>query len=469
MESEKREKTAEEKIAGFLKFGSRLGLERMSVLMNKLGDPQDDFDVIHIAGTNGKGSCARYLYETLVEAGYRTGIFISPYLEKFNERIEFDRRLISDEELSDCTDTVLEKVREMTDEGSESPTEFEVVTAVCFLYFSRMKCEIAILEVGLGGRGDSTNIVKAPLVSLITSISFDHMDVLGNTITEIAGEKAGIIKEGCPVVVSTEREDALKVFRGKAEEKNAPLYDTMELTSVNIKQMTPDGSVFDFTMESEGCSFEDMRISMGGRHQITNAAEALAAVAVLRHRLDIPDGAVREGFRRAMQPGRFEVLYRPDGKGKPWVIIDGAHNRDGAEKLREAVEEFFPGKRILTVCGILADKEVNSILDSFCSFTKDFIAAEPDSERKLTAYELAGAIHDRDKLVYEIPSPDDAAAMAMSVGKGYDLVLFAGSLYLIGHIRTVLRGHYLRAGNICFDKAEEEESFSFGVTEEGDD
>ena len=469
MESGNIEKTAEEKIAGFLKFGSRLGLGRMSVLMKKLGDPQNDFDVIHIAGTNGKGSCARYLYETLVEAGYRTGIYTSPYLEKFNERIELDREPISDRELDECTDTVLEKVREMVDEGCDSPTEFEVVTAVCFLYFSRKRCEIAVLEVGLGGRGDSTNIVRSPLVSVITSISYDHMDVLGDTIPEIAGEKAGIIKAGCPVVVSTEREDALKVFRDIAEEKKAPLYDARTLASVTVRDMTPDGSVFGFSVKSQDFFFDDIRISMGGRHQIMNAAEALTAVTVLRHRLDIPDAAVREGFRRAVQPGRFEVMYRPDGKGRPWVMIDGAHNSDGAEKLKEAVKEFFPGKRVLTVCGILADKDVESILDSFCSFTGDFIVTEPDNERKSSAYDLARAVHERGKLVYEIPSPDDAAALAMSIGRGYDLVLFAGSLYLIGHIRTLLREHYLRAGNICFDKADKEDSFSFGIAEEGDD
>lgn len=468
MGSEKK-KTAEEKIAGFLKFGSHLGLERMSVLMHKLGDPQDDFDVIHVAGTNGKGSSARYIYETLIEAGIRAGIYISPYIERFNERIELDRKLISDEDLEECTDIVLEKVREMTDEGNDSPTEFEVVTAVCFLYFSRMGCEVAVLEVGLGGRGDSTNIVKKPLVSVITSISYDHMNVLGDTIEKIAGEKAGIIKEGCPVVVSTERPEALEVFREKALEKHADLYDVRALSEVDVKEMRPDGSVFDFTMKDPEYHIGGIEISMGGKHQITNAQESLFALALLKEKLHISDEAVRKGFRKAVQPGRFEVIYRPDRVNRPWVVIDGAHNRDGAVKLKEAVTEFFPGEKVLTVCGVLADKDVDGILSELASFTTDFVTTEPDNERKSRAEDLARKLNEMGKMVYEVPSPDDALALAMALGKGYDLVLFAGSLYLIGHIRGLLREHYLRPGDICFDREEKEESFTFGVTEEDED
>ena len=443
-------KTAEEKIGEFLRFGSRLGLERMNDLMARLGDPQDDFDVVHVAGTNGKGSTARYIYETLVEAGYRTGIYTSPYLERFTERIEFDREEISDEDLEECTDIVLDKVREMVDEGAESPTEFEVVTAVCFLYFSRKKCDIAVLEVGLGGRGDSTNIVKSPLCSVITSISYDHMDRLGNTIAEIAGEKAGIIKEGCPVVVSTERKEAFEVFVKKAEEMDAPLIDARSAASVDIKEERPDGSVFDFTMKD--FELKDVRISMGGRHQITNAAEALVALSVLKEKLDIPESAVRKGFERAVQPGRFEIMYRPDKKNRPWVVIDGAHNRDGAVKVRESIERFFPGKSVLTVVGVLKDKDVEGIIGELAGFTEDFIVTEPENDRKASSYDIAKMIHDMGKTVYEIPQPKDAAALAMSIGKGYDVVLFSGSLYLIGCIRTILREHYLRPSDICFDR-----------------
>ena len=461
-------KTAEEKIAGFLKFGSRLGLERMTVLMDKLGNPQDDYDVIHIAGTNGKGSCARYIYETLLSAGYKAGIYTSPYLERFNERIEFCREAISDEDLEECTDIVLSKVDEMVAEGCDSPTEFEVVTAVCFLYFSRSKCDVAVLEVGLGGRGDSTNIVKKPLVSVITSISYDHMDRLGDTIPEIAGEKAGIIKKGCPVVVSTERAEALKVFRDKALELDAELIDTRALTEVNVASEGPSGSVFDLAIKG-GRTYRDLGISMGGRHQVDNAAEAVVALDFLRGKLDISEDDIRTGLKKAVQPGRFEVLYSPEKEREPWVIIDGAHNSDGAKKLREAMELYFSGKSVLTVTGILADKDVQGMLDEITAFSTDMIATEPDNERKLKAYDLAKEIHERGKMVYEIPKPEDAAALAMSIGKGYDVILFSGSLYLIGRIRTILRSHYLKEGDVCFSREDAEDSFTVGVVEEEDD
>jgi len=461
-------RTAEEKIGGFLKFGSRLGLERMTVLMDKLGNPENDYKVIHIAGTNGKGSCARFIYESLLAEGYRAGIYTSPYLEKFNERIEFCHEMIPDDELSECTDRVLEKVDEMIREGSESPTEFEVVTAICFLYFSIKKCDVAVLEVGLGGRGDSTNIVKAPLVSVITSISYDHMDRLGNTIAEIAGEKAGIIKPGCPVVVSTEREEAFDVFRSKAEETGSELFDARELASVSVKDEDTAGALFDIAIAGR-CEYKDIRISMGGRHQVTNAALALTALSIISEKLKVSEKAIREGFRKAVQPGRFEVLYKPEKAGYPWIIIDGAHNQDGAKKLNEAVTKFFQGKKILMVTGVLADKDVSGILDEFTGFATDMIATEPDNDRKLSAYELAKEIHERGKLVYEIPKPDDAAALAMSIGRGYDAVVFAGSLYLIGRIRGILREHYLKPGDICFDRKDKEDSFTIGISEEGDD
>ena len=209
------------KIHEFEKFGSILGLERMTSLMHELGDPQDELKCIHVAGTNGKGSVCKYIYEILEAQGYSTGLYTSPFLEVFNERIELDHSFISDEDLQVYTDRVLEKVKVLTDRGEDSPTEFEVITAVAFLYFKEKNADYVVLEVGLGGIGDSTNVIHEPLVSVITSISFDHTDRLGNTLKEIAGNKAGIIKEGCPAVTSAKAEEALEVFRDKASECNA--------------------------------------------------------------------------------------------------------------------------------------------------------------------------------------------------------------------------------------------------------
>jgi dihydrofolate synthase/folylpolyglutamate synthase len=216
-----------EKIHEFERFGSVLGLERMNIILEKLGNPQDELKVIHVAGTNGKGSVCKYIYEVLEAAGYRTGLYTSPFLEVFNERIELDGRYITDDELQSYTDRVLEKSREMVAEGHDSPTEFEVVTAIALLYFKEQNCDYVVLEVGLGGRGDSTNVVKAPLCSVIASISLDHTDRLGDTIAKIAFEKAGIIKEDCPVVISTDKKDARDVFVEKAKECHADIYDAM--------------------------------------------------------------------------------------------------------------------------------------------------------------------------------------------------------------------------------------------------
>ena len=211
--------SAIEKIEEFQRFGSILGLERMNALLELLGNPQDELKIIHVAGTNGKGSICRYIYSVLQAAGYKTGLFTSPFLEVFNERIELDGKYISDEELAEYTERVLTCVETLTTRGEQSPTEFEVITAIAFLYFKEKGCDYAVMEVGLGGRGDSTNVCKSPLISVIASISYDHTDRLGNTIAEIAAEKAGIIKEGCPVVTSAEAEDALKVIEDRASER----------------------------------------------------------------------------------------------------------------------------------------------------------------------------------------------------------------------------------------------------------
>lgn len=469
-------KTAIERIHEFLRFGSKLGLERMEALMEKLGHPEETFKVVHIAGTNGKGSVAKYIYSTLLKAGYKAGLYTSPYLEVFNERIEFMGEYISDDDLEECTDTVLGKVEEMLDEGLESPTEFEVVTAVCLLYFKEKGCEIAVLEVGLGGRGDSTNIIKDPLVSVITSISYDHMDRLGDTIEKIAGEKAGIIKAGCPVVISTEREDAKKVFEKKAEELGSKLYDARSIMSADIRSSGPSGSTFDITVKSgdgEEPVLKDVTIGMAGEHQITNALEAVLALKVMYKEhddIEISDDDIRAGLKEAGMPGRFEVMYEPEeGETAPWVILDGAHNPDGAKVLADSMDKWFQGKRVLVVTGMLSDKDVTGILKETVRFGKDYIATEPGNPRKIDAGKLAEMINIMDKMVYEIPDPKDAVALAMSIGKGYDAVLFSGSLYLIGEVRTLLREHYLKEDDICFSREDKEDEFTVGVIESEED
>ncbi|MBR5517090.1 MAG: bifunctional folylpolyglutamate synthase/dihydrofolate synthase [Firmicutes bacterium] len=425
-----------EKIHEFERFGSVLGLERMTILLENLGHPHEDLKVIHVAGTNGKGSTCRYMYSILQEAGYKTGLYTSPFLEKFNERIEFNGDMISDEDLSVYTDRVLAEVKNITDKGLDSPTEFEVVTAIAFLYFKEKGCDYVVLEVGLGGSGDSTNVCKKPVVTAITSVSFDHMDRLGNTIEEIAKEKAGIIKEGCPVVTSCKDEAALAVIKAVAEERGCKYIETKDV-EISISKEGLSGYQFEARLLEE--DYGKLEISMTGRHQIDNAVGALTVLKVLEQQenIKISDEALYAGLKKARQYGRFEVMTELDES--PVVIIDGAHNIDGATALRKSMESLCKDKKVLMAIGMLADKDVNGIIGEFTKITKDFVITEPENPRKLTADKLAELLEAEGCTCYLAPMPEDACAQVEKIKDQYDVVLFAGSLYLIGKIRSILK------------------------------
>ncbi len=425
-----------DKINQFNKFGSILGLERMNSLLELLGNPQDDLKVIHVAGTNGKGSICRYIYSVLEAGGYKTGIYTSPFLEVFNERIELDGKYISDEDLSSYTDRVLSCVEIMTGRGEQSPTEFEVITALAFLYFKEKGCDYVVLEVGLGGKGDSTNVCSKPLVSVIASISFDHTDRLGDTLAQIAAEKAGIIKKGCPVVTSAEAKEALDVIRETAESKECTCFETKDVSYVITEEKL---SGYKFDVSINGVEFNGLEISMSGRHQIKNAIAALAALNVMESNGDVilSEDAIYTGFKLAKQKGRFEIMSNESDS--PLVIIDGAHNQDGAKVLRQAMETFCSGKKILMVTGMLADKDVDGILKEFISITRDFIVTEPENPRKLKASLLKSKIELLGGNCISAPDGKEACRVAKERYGNYDVVLFAGSLYLIGEIRGLLK------------------------------
>lgn len=423
-----------QRIHSFERFGIILGLERMERLMELLGRPGDGINYIHVAGTNGKGSVCRFIYEALRAEGYETGLYTSPFIRVFNERIEFDGRYISDEDLEICADEVLRAADSMVAEGFDSPTEFEIVTAIAFVYFSKKKADYVVLEVGLGGRGDSTNIIKKPLISIITSISFDHMDRLGDTLEKIAGEKAGIIKRGAPVVSNVAAESAAAVIMKAAHEAGAELYDVSGYECRNVRK-TRESYVFD--ADICGTEYDDIEITMIGEHQMQNAMTALAALDVLRSSgaAVVSGDAVRTGFKRARQPGRFEILRKD-----PYFIIDGAHNEAGAEALENTMKAHFSGKKTLMVTGVLADKDVDAILRHFYGIADDFIATEPENERKLTAGELENAIISAGKSCEAVPDPIKAYQRALELSGKYDVILFAGSLYLLGKIMGAFYG-----------------------------
>lgn len=422
-----------DRIHEFNRFGMVLGLERMEELLRRLGNPQDDLKVIHVAGTNGKGSVSKYLEEGLSACGYKMGLYTSPYIETFNERIRYDGADISDEDLEYYGQKVVSAAEAMVADGLDSPTEFEVVTAIAFLYFAGRQADITILEVGLGGIGDSTNVVKSPLASVITSISYDHMAQLGSSLAEIAVNKAGIIKTGCPVIANVPQRDAAKIIARKAYAMGSRLYDISGIRAA-VSDETPFSQKV--SMELYEKSYSDVEISMVGRHQAENLKTALATLEILRKSgaVKLDREALYEGLKRARQPGRFEVISED-----PLVIIDGAHNEAGAQALQETMAQHFAGKKILLVAGILADKEIDSIVKFLTKITDHIIVTEPDNPRKLAAEKLAEHVAEFGAAAEVVSDVEAAVHRAKELADGYDVILFAGSLYLIGDVRRLWR------------------------------
>lgn len=422
-----------DRIHEFNRFGMVLGLDRMEELLRRLGNPQDDLKVIHVAGTNGKGSVSKYLEEGLSACGYKMGLYTSPYIETFNERIRYDGADISDEDLEYYGQKVVSAAEAMVADGLDSPTEFEVVTAIAFLYFAGRQADITILEVGLGGIGDSTNVVKSPLASVITSISYDHMAQLGSSLAEIAVNKAGIIKTGCPVIANVPQRDAAKIIARKAYAMGSRLYDISGIRAA-VSDETPFSQKV--SMELYEKSYSDVEISMVGRHQAENLKTALATLEILRKSgaVKLDREALYEGLKRARQPGRFEVISED-----PLVIIDGAHNEAGAQALQETMAQHFAEKKILLVAGILADKEIDSIVKFLTKITDHIIVTEPDNPRKLAAEKLAEHVADFGVAAEAVSDVEAAVHRAKKLADGYDVILFAGSLYLIGDVRRLWR------------------------------
>lgn len=431
------------RISEFERFGAVLGMERLTELLHRLGDPQTGLKYIHVAGTNGKGSVCKFLEKGLAACGYRVGLYISPAIECFNERIQCGGRYITEDELERFGWQAVRAAESMTEDGLASPTEFEVVMAITFLFFQDQQPDIVVLECGMGGEGDATNIIRQPMACIITSVSFDHMEVLGNTLAEIAATKAGIIKDGAPVISNVkDREPAAEIARA-AYRKGCRLYDVSKIRC-STDWESPAGQ--QVSMEILGTDYSEIGISMVGRHQAENLKTAVAAIEVLRRsgQIRVERSRLYAGLKEAVQPGRFEVIrgreeWLRDGTFAPMVILDGAHNEAGAAALEETMERLFADRRILLVTGILADKEVDRMLEHFTRITGRIIATAPDSPRRLAAEKLAeklGSFGAEPLAVAEDPAA--ALAEVKRIKDEYDVVLFAGSLYLIGPIRRMM-------------------------------
>jgi dihydrofolate synthase / folylpolyglutamate synthase len=411
------------RIEALHQFGPRPGLERIGKLMNKLGNPQNDLRFIHVAGTNGKGTTCTLLASVLHCAGYRTGLFVSPHVADFRERLQIDGQMIAKEELVSLADRVFPIIREMELQG-DGVTEFEAVTAMALLWYAQKKCDIVVLEVGLGGRLDATNIIPTPLVSVITSISLDHTKILGDTVEQIAYEKCGIIKEN-GVTVSYPSQDikALKVIRKIAAERSNRFVDAAHAGVAEISAGLGGTELLWHHVR--------LKLPFLGRHQVKNAATALSVLNVLREMgYTISNESIQQGFSDAVLPARFEVLAR-----SPIVILDGAHNPAGTAALAKTIRRYLAGRDIVAVMGMLQDKDVDTALRNLSGLFSCVITTEPPSPRALPADALAQRWHQLGTCAEPAAGYDAALRMADERIKPGGAVVICGSLYLAGELR----------------------------------
>ncbi len=420
--------SALEFIHGASLLGSKLGLKNITELLARLGNPQNQQNFIHIAGTNGKGTTTSSIASILMQQGYRVGVYTSPYIYEFNERISVGGQNIPNNVLAKLTKDVKLKCDEMVRDGFNHPTEFEIVTTLGMLYFAEKKCDYTVLEVGLGGRLDATNVIKKPLVSVITSISYDHMKFLGDTLPQIAAEKCGIIKRGVPVAVYPEQDaEALNVIREVCKKRRSEMKiaDTPVITEENLGE-----TVFD-------CSrYRGLRLSLIGEHMAKNVSTAIAAVELLREQgIKISHEAVYKGVASVKWPGRFEIIGE-----NPLFIIDGAHNISGIEAFIKTIQKNLYGKRLVFVMGMLRDKEYEAAIRLVAGMADMFVAVSVPSTRALPAEELAEIASRYNSNVYTAESVSDAVKTALEF-EGVHAVLAFGSLYLLGDVKRARDEH----------------------------
>ncbi len=396
--------------------GSRPGLERTVELLEKMGNPQNKLKFIHVAGTNGKGSFCAMTANILKEAGYKVGLYTSPFVLRFNERMKINGEDIPDTELAKIT----EYVKPFADSMEDSPTEFELITAIAFEYFAREGCDVVVLECGMGGRLDSTNIIKNPLLSVITGISFDHTAFLGDTIPEIAREKAGIIKENIPVLFCSDNTEAAEVIKAKADECGSKYFE-VDRSLFSLKNTSLDGSIFDFG------EYKDVKIPLLGSYQPHNACNVLAAVSILKDSgLEIPDKAIYDGLATVEWRARFEKLC-----SDPIIISDGGHNPEGIDAAIESVKLYFADKKVILVTGVMADKDYKYMAQKMSEVASFAFTVSPDNPRALPATDFATTFES----LGVSATPCESVSEAISLAKQKALeenrpIICLGSLYM---------------------------------------
>lgn len=404
---------AEEFIHKTLNFGSRPGLSRVTELCERLGNPQDDLKFVHVAGTNGKGSTVTMISCALEDAGYTVGKYTSPYIYDFRERIEINGKMIEKDELAQIT----EAVKVECDKMDDHPTEFEIVTAIAFVYFKQKKCDYVVLEVGMGGRLDATNIIKSPVVSVICSISLDHVQILGDTEEKIAFEKAGIIKPSAPCVAyPINSESVTSVFKNVCKEKNCQ-FILPDLEDFKIKPLTNNKNAFTY-------KGENYKLTLLGRHQIYNALTAITALEVI----GIKTQYIISGLSRATVHGRYEIIST-----KPRIIVDAGHNKSGIEALLKSIKNDNKIKNLTIVFGMLKDKAYQYAIRELASIADKMICVTPDSPRALSAYDMKNIADMFCVNSYGFDSVEDAVKLALKDKDGRT-ILICGSFYIIDKV-----------------------------------
>lgn len=411
------------------KYGSVPGLDSIRELMRRLGNPQDKLKFIHIAGTNGKGSVLAYLSTILKKAGYRTGRYVSPTLFSYRERIQVDGEMIGREDLARLTEIVRDASEDMERDGLAHPTSFETETAVAWLYFVEKNCDIVVLETGMGGKLDATNIVRTTVLEILTPVSMDHMEFLGDTLAAIAGQKAGIIKPHTAVVSAPQEDEAMEVIEKTCRDKECTLH--------TVDQGCLSDVVYGWDRQKLSYrNWKDVEISLAGRYQIQNAMTALEAVNALRElEYKIADSDVYEGMRETVWRGRFTVIRK-----NPAVILDGAHNPAAARELKASLEQYFSGRTLRYIFGMFRDKDHEKVIELTAPLAEHIITVEtPDNVRATPAETLKKEVAGVNPSVEAAKSIADAVEKTFSQASPEDVIVIFGSLSFLGEAERAVQ------------------------------
>lgn len=415
-------------------LGSIPGLDSITALTEKLGNPQDLLQFIHVAGTNGKGSVSAFIGTTLSLAGYKVGRYISPTIFEYRERFQINGKMITKKDLGEEMEVLKEVCEVLVAEGKTHPTSFEIETALAFHYFKKKNCDIVVLETGMGGALDATNIIKNPLMCVLTSISMDHMQFLGETLEKIATHKCGIIKKNTTVVSTMQSEEAESVLKKTCEEKGARLIFTDASEAIGIKS----GRTGSPDLEKQSFVYEDNKyeISLLGKYQIENAVIAINTLQILREMgfSKLTGDTIRKGLSCTQWKGRFSVIAK-----KPYVIVDGAHNVAAAKKLAESIRFYFTNRKIVYIMGMFRDKEYDKVIQITAPLAAQIITvATPGNPRALSAVELAQAVQEVNPCVTSADSLEEAVEMSYLFADKESVIIAFGSLSFLGELMTIV-------------------------------